>query len=62
MTYRMYKQPAGTSSVRYAVSPPFICNRTASLCRDYPTTADSYELLEECGRGVSATVSVSNSA
>ena len=25
--------------------------------RDYPVTADEYELLEECGRGVSATVS-----
>jgi hypothetical protein len=24
--------------------------------RDYPVTADEYELLEECGRGVSATV------
>ena len=24
--------------------------------RDYPTSADAYELLEECGRGVSATV------
>jgi len=24
--------------------------------KDYPTTADAYELLEECGRGVSATV------
>lgn len=24
--------------------------------RDYPTTADAYDLVEECGRGVSATV------
>ncbi|KAK9909926.1 hypothetical protein WJX75_009604 [Coccomyxa subellipsoidea] len=28
---------------------------TANL-RDYPTNADAYKLLEECGRGVSATV------
>ena len=27
------------------------------LRREYPTSADAYELLEECGRGVSATVS-----
>ena len=27
--------------------------------RDYPTNADAYKLLEECGRGVSATVSPS---
>ncbi len=26
-------------------------------CRDYPTSAEDYELLEEAGRGVSATVS-----
>ena len=26
--------------------------------RDYPTTVDDFDLLEECGRGVSATVSV----
>lgn len=26
-------------------------------CREYPTQASAYELLEECGRGVSATVS-----
>ena len=26
-------------------------------CREYPTTADAYDLVEECGRGVSATVS-----
>lgn len=25
--------------------------------RDYPTSVDDYDLLEECGRGVSATVS-----
>lgn len=25
--------------------------------REYPTTADAYDLVEECGRGVSATVS-----
>lgn len=25
-------------------------------CREYPTDANAYELLEECGRGVSATV------
>lgn len=28
----------------------------AASRRDYPTDADAYELLEECGRGVSATV------
>ena len=29
---------------------------------EYPTRADGYELLEECGRGVSATVSVTEQA
>ena len=27
------------------------------LHRDYPTDANDYKMLEECGRGVSATVS-----
>jgi hypothetical protein len=35
-----------------ATTAPLILN----CCRDYPTTADGYELVEECGRGVSATV------
>ncbi len=34
--------------------PPSLPNLAPS--RDYPVTADEYELLEECGRGVSATV------
>lgn len=29
---------------------------TPVVSREYPTTADAYELLEEAGRGVSATV------
>ena len=30
----------------------------ARLDRDYPVSAEEYELLEEAGRGVSATVSI----
>ena len=29
---------------------------TPRSCREWPTDADQYELMEECGRGVSATV------
>ena len=32
----------------------------ARFVRDYPVSAEEYELLEEAGRGVSATVSVQN--
>ena len=32
------------------------------LCREYPTVAEAYDLVEECGRGVSATVSAGRPA
>ena len=35
---------------------PLASRRLTPFSRDYPTNADEYELLEECGRGVSATV------
>lgn len=38
-----------------------LCTYVTHMCREYPTSADAYELLEECGRGVSATVRRSRS-
>ena len=35
-------------------------NNQGLSVRDYPVSAEDYELLEEAGRGVSATVSVLN--
>ena len=43
---------------RLIASPAHITTALAvPCCREYPTTADAYDLVEECGRGVSATVS-----
>ena len=36
---------------------PYLNLCRGSAVRDYPVSADEYELLEEAGRGVSATVS-----
>ena len=39
-------------------NPARACRATPLARREYPTNADAYELLEEAGRGVSATVRV----
>jgi hypothetical protein len=47
----------GSPAGRGAPDSPPVGPKMRPPCREYPTTADAYELVEECGRGVSATVS-----
>lgn len=52
MLNRQYRQASSPfSSTLFLIAVPM-----PSLVREYPVSADEYELLEEAGRGVSATV------